>query len=272
MQVFLRLFLYFLLVFVNKLISYFDDLQNALAVFQQSATIGAGAFLEFLMTTPPSPTSQTTQVSPLTHSFLSILLVLIEAVLALVLRLDGNLRRAAYPLVKAETLVCVRTYLPHAQVYASFTYKGVLLDTTAPKNRTPDVTINAYSHELFLAVMGNNIERIDGLQMRGDGEAVAQVRAFLQVLGVGGMFGVLFKKFRSSPADPAETANKKQNELAELKTALSQKNREIQALISDNKKLSAQLYELQGKYNAIKIGIILMAVITILTIVGAVIW
>lgn len=243
-----------------------------MAVHTQSATIEACAFLEILMTTPSPSPHTTSQVSPLTHSFLNILLVLIEAVLALVLRLDGNLRRVVYPLVKAETLVCVRTYLPHAQVYVSFTHKGILLDTTVPKNRTPDVTINAYSHELFLSLIGNNIERIDGLQMRGDGEQITQIRAFLQALGVGGIFGVFFKKFRPNSADQTEAATKKQNELAELKTALSQKNREIQALISDNKKLSAQLYELQGKYNAIKIGIIIMMIITILTIAGAIIW
>lgn len=231
----------------------------------------ACAFLENLMTTPSS-SSHTTQVSPLTHSFLNILLVLIEASLALVLRLDGNLRRIVYPLVKTETLVCLRTYLPHAQIYASFTYKGVLLDTTAPKNRTPDVTINAYSHELFLSLIGNNIERIDGLQMRGDSEQVAQVRAFLGALGMGGIFGIFFKKFRPKPADSTETTTKKQNELAELKATLTQKNREIQDLVSENKKLSTQLGELQGKYNAIKITMIVMATITILTIVGMAIW
>lgn len=219
------------------------------------------------MTTSSAPSSQnSSQVSPLTHSFLSILLVLIEAVLALVLRLDGNLRRIAYPLVKAQTLVCIRTYLPHTQVYASFSSKGVLLDTALPSHRTPDVTINAYSHELFLALAGNNVERIDRLQMRGDGEQITLVRAFLLALGIGGLFGVLFKKFRPKSDIDGETNHQKQDDIAKLKASLSQKNKEIQLLNSNNSQLSAQLAELQGKYNTIKIALIVMTIITLIAI------
>lgn len=146
--------------------------------------------------TIPHPNPQT---SPLTHSLLSVVLVLIEAILALVLRLDARLRRVVYPLVKADTLVCIRTYLPHTQVYASFTYKGVLLDIDPPKGRMPDVIINAYSHELFLAVMGGSHDKIDALQMRGNGEHIRLIQIFLSHLGIGSVIETLIAKVRPKP-------------------------------------------------------------------------
>ncbi|WP_261868760.1 hypothetical protein [Psychrobacter sp. JCM 18901] len=68
--------------------------------------------------------------STLSHSFLNIILVFIESALTLLLRLDPELRKAAYPLAKQGTVVALRLYLPHVEVFATFSTKGVLLDAS----------------------------------------------------------------------------------------------------------------------------------------------
>lgn len=217
------------------------------------------------MTTPTPPSV------PLTHSLLNVLLVLIESILALVLRLDGKLRRSAYPLVKNETVVLVRTYLPHTQIYATFTQKGVLLDTRLPRGREADVTINAYTHELFMVLVGHNTDKIDALQMRGERGTVNDVRQFLAELGLGGVLGSLLGKFKK-PDDTADKSAQKTEKLAELKEKLHQKTLECEQLFSDNKRLSTELAEAQGKQNALKIALIIVSVVAIFAIVANFIW
>lgn len=219
--------------------------------------------------TIPHPNPQT---SPLTHSLLSVVLVLIEAILALVLRLDARLRRVVYPLVKADTLVCIRTYLPHTQVYASFTYKGVLLDIDPPKGRMPDVIINAYSHELFLAVMGGSHDKIDALQMRGNGEHIRLIQIFLSHLGIGSVIETLIAKVRPKPVSNEQKAQKQQDEIANLKTTLAKTTQENQQLYSDNKRLATELAELQGKFKTAKIVLMVSMLITALALLSHLIW
>lgn len=219
------------------------------------------------MTTPThSPPS-------LTHSLLNILLVLIESALALVLRLDSKLRRVAYPLVKNETIVLIRTYLPHTQIYASFTQKGILLDDKLPRGQEPDVIINAYTHELVMALAGHSSDKVDSLQMRGEHGAILEVRQFLLELGVGGIFGSLFGRFGKRHDDSTiDKATQKENKLTELKEQLHQKTQECEQLFSENKRLSTELAEAQGKQNALKIALIIMSLIAFVAIVAHMIW
>ena len=89
--------------------------------------------------------------------------------MTLLLRLDPELRKAAYPLAKQNTLVCLRLYLPHVEVFATFSYKRVLLDTSMPTDRSePDVVINAYSMQVINALTTHDIESTEKLQMRGE--------------------------------------------------------------------------------------------------------
>lgn len=217
-------------------------------------------------------TTSTHPPSTLTHSLLNILLLLVESMLALVLRFDSKLRQKAYPLVKNDTLVLIRTYLPHTQIYASFTQKGVLLDDKPPRGREPDVIINAYTHELVMALVGHSSEKIDSLQMRGEQSAVLDLRQFLLELGVGGIFGTLFGKFGKKETNTHEKNIQKENKLAELAEKLHQKTLECEQLFSENKRLSTELAEYHGKHKALKIALIVMMVITLLAIVSHFIW
>ena len=107
--------------------------------------------------------------STLSHSFLNIILVFIESALTLLLRLDPELRKAAYPLAKQGTVVALRLYLPHVEVFATFSTKGVLLDAELPIDRSePDVIINAYSIQVINAITTHDSETTEKLQMRGE--------------------------------------------------------------------------------------------------------
>ena len=136
--------------------------------------------------------------STLSHSLLSIILVFIESALTLLLRLDSDLRKAAYPLAKQGTVVCLRLYLPHVQVFATFSYKGVLLDASLPANRSePDVIINAYSIEILKALATHNSETIDKLQMRGELEKVQLVKVKNLHLNLAENLHLLFLKMQT---------------------------------------------------------------------------
>lgn len=217
-------------------------------------------------------TTSTHPPSTLTHSLLNILLLLIESMLALVLRFDGKLRQKAYPLVKNNTLVLIRTYLPHTHIYASFTQKGVLLDDKPPRGHEPDVVINAYTHELVMALIGHSSEKIDALQMRGEQAVVLDLRQFLLELGLGGVFGTLFGRFNKKDINAEEKAAQKENKLAELTEKLHQKTLECEQLFSDNKRLRTELAEYQGKQKTLKIALIVMAIVAIVAIVANFIW
>lgn len=204
----------------------------------------------------------------ISRPLLNVVLVLIESILTLVLRFDGKLRQAVYPLAKNETLVAIRTYLPHTQVYATFSYKGILLDDEMPVGKTePDVIINAYSFQLFNALVGHNVAQIDGLQMRGNAEAVALVRAFLLQVGIGGVLANVINKIKGKPTlSPEEKQAKKENKLAELTQALDAQKALAEQLDTENKKLTAQLGELKSKQKTTFWAFIFTLIVAIIAI------
>ena len=133
----------------------------------------------------------------ISNSLLNIVLVFAESAITLVLRFDANLRKAVYPLAQKSTVVCVRSYLPHTQFYATFTNKGILLDSELPHSATePDVVINAYSHQLINSLVSNDVTQINKITMRGGTETVTEVRNFLSQLGVASLFQGLLKQLK----------------------------------------------------------------------------
>lgn len=202
-----------------------------------------------------------------THSLLNVLLVLIESSLSFALRLDGRLRQLAYPLAKKETLVCIRTYLPHTEIYATFSYKGVLLDRTNIHNRPATVTINAYSHQIVSALVAGSPNTVQALQMYGEAEDVALVQDFLAQISVMQLVETALDKIRKKPTDPAEKAAEKQNKIAELSTALEQKTKQAESLQTQVAKLSTQIAELQSKQKTARIIMAVLGVLWVLTLI-----
>lgn len=186
--------------------------------------------------------------STLSHSLLNIILVFIESALTLLLRLDPELRRAAYPLAKQSTVVCMRMYLPHVEVYATFSYKGVLLDANLPVGRTePDVIINAYSIQVLSALTSHDIETADKLQMRGDSVQVQLVKQFILQMGFGSLIQSIIKKFKAGSGKPkpseAELASKKED----YKHRITEQQTQINTLTIKNRELETTVKELQSK-------------------------
>lgn len=212
--------------------------------------------------------TQNSSPASLSRPLLNVILVLIESVLTLVLRFDAKLRQAVYPLAKNETLVAIRTYLPHTQVYATFSYKGVLLDNELPMGKTePDVVINAYSFQLFNALVGHNVAQIDGLQMRGKPDDIALVRAFLLQVGVGGVIANVMQKIKGKPVlTPEERQAKKENKIASLTQELTESKAKVDELFQENRKLATQVAELQSKQKSTLIALWVLVVIAVVAV------
>lgn len=206
--------------------------------------------------------------STLSHSLLNIILVFIESALTLLLRLDPELRRAAYPLAKQGTLVCLRLYLPHVQVFATFSNKGVLLDASLPADRRePDVIINAYSIQVLNAIATHDSEATDKLQMRGDSVQVQWVKQFIMQLGLGSLIQGIIKKVKGGgKAKPStdEMEAKKENYQLRIKEQQTQ----INTLTIKNRELETTVKELESKQKTLIITAIVAAIIAIGALIG----
>ena len=207
--------------------------------------------------------------STLSHSFLNIILVFIESALTLLLRLDPELRKAAYPLAKQETVVALRLYLPHVEVFATFTTKGVLLDDRLPIGRSePDVIINAYSIQVLNAIITPDTESTEKLQMRGEAMQVQLVKQFIMQLGFGSLIQGLIKKIKggkgkTKPTE-AEMAEKKES----YKLRIKEQQTQINTLTIKNRELETTVKELQSKQKTFIITAIIFAVIAIAAIIA----
>ena len=186
--------------------------------------------------------------STLSHSLLNIILVFIESALTLLLRLDPELRKAAYPLAKQGTVVALRLYLPHVEVFATFSTKGVLLDAQLPVGRSePDVVINAYSIQVINAITTHDRETTEKLQMRGESVQVQLVKQFIMQLGLGSLIQGLIRKIKggkakTKPTD-AEMAEKKDH----YKERIKEQQTQINTLTIKNRELETTVKELQSK-------------------------
>ncbi|WP_201595036.1 hypothetical protein [Psychrobacter vallis] len=206
--------------------------------------------------------------STLSHSFLNIILVFIESALTLLLRLDPELRKAAYPLAKQGTVVALRLYLPHVEIFATFSTKGVLLDAQLPVGRSePDVVINAYSIQIINAITTHDSETTEKLQMRGESVQVQLVKQFIMQLGLGSLIQGLIKKFKGGKSKQdlteAEMADKKNSYQLRIKEQQTQ----INTLTMKNRELETTLKEAQSKQKTL----IIVTIVAIIGMIGAII-
>lgn len=202
--------------------------------------------------------------STLSHSLLSIILVFIESALTLLLRLDPELRKAAYPLAQRGTVVCLRLYLPHVQIFATFSNKGVLLDANLPADCSePDVIINAYSIQVLNAITTHDSETTDKLQMRGESTQVQLVKQFIMQLGLGSLIQSVIKKIKGDKSKPkpsdAEMEEKKNN----YKLRITEQQTQINTLTIKNRELETSVKELHSKQKMMTIIAVIAAIIAI---------
>ena len=207
--------------------------------------------------------------STLSHSLLNIILVFIESALTLLLRLDPELRKAAYPLAKQGTVVALRLYLPHVEVFATFSTKGVLLDAELPVGRSePDVVINAYSIQVINAITTHDRETTEKLQMRCESVQVQLVKQFIMQLGLGSLIQGLIRKIKggkgkTKPSD-AEMAEKKDH----YKERIKEQQAQINTLTIKNRELETTVKELQSKQKTFMIVTVVALVVAVVSIIS----
>lgn len=209
------------------------------------------------------------QRTTLSHSLLNIILVFIESALTLLLRLDPALRKATYPLAKRGTVVCLRLYLPHTEVYATFSYKGVLLDANLPVGHSaPDVIINAYSVHVLNLLTSHDESLLQKLQMRGEVEQVQLVKHFLLQLGVGSLVQSLLKKFKGADKKGSSNEDAKAQKSNDYKQRISEQQTQINTLTMKNRELETTVKELHSKQKTLMIAIGVTSIIALIAIIG----
>ncbi|WP_019672655.1 hypothetical protein [Psychrobacter lutiphocae] len=202
----------------------------------------------------------------ISNSLLNVVLVLAESAITLVLRFDPNLRKAAYPLAKKNTVVCVRTYIPHTQFYATFTNKGVLLDSQLPNKVTePDVVINTYSHSLISALISNDATQVSKITMRGATDTVNETRHFLVQLGVASLFQGVIKTVKGKSKDKKET---EQADKPDYKARIQEQQQQLNALSTRNRELEVSLKEIQSKQKVTLTAFIIATLIAVISVIG----
>lgn len=205
----------------------------------------------------------------ISNSLLNIILVMIESVITLVLRFDPSLRRAIYPLVKRNAVVCVRTYLPHVQVYATFTNKGILLDgSQKDQNREADVVINAYSHQLLNAIVSNDVTQVNKITMRGNTDIVAEVRFFLVQLGVASLVQSIIKTVKGGRSGASKEETKPKTDDKDYKARIEEQQQQLNTLSIRNRELEITVKEKESKQKILLIALGVMTLIAIAAITG----
>jgi hypothetical protein len=206
--------------------------------------------------------------STLSHSFLNIILVFIESALTLLLRLDPELRKIAYPLAKQGTVVALRLYLPHVEVFATFSTKGVLLDAQLPIGRSePDVVINAYSIQVINAITTHDSETTEKLQMRGESIQVQLVKQFIMQLGLGSLIQGLIKKIKGGKTKTKPTEADLEEKKNNYKLRIKEQQTQINTLTIKNRELETTLRELQSKQKTL----MTVTVVALVIMIGSVI-
>ncbi|WP_066802118.1 hypothetical protein [Moraxella oblonga] len=205
-----------------------------------------------------------TMTGVFSRSALNVLLVFLESAITLVLRFDPKLRELAYPLANQDKIVCIRTYLPHTQIYATFGYRGVLLDDRLPPNRTADITINAYTFQLFNLLTNHNPKSVDGLQIRGETDDVAQLKAFLVQLGIGGVIDNLLGKVKKDKP----TAEEREKKAERTKAKIAKLEEQVATLANENAHLTTALAETASKQKSTKMALIVMSVVALIAVMS----
>lgn len=199
--------------------------------------------------------------SVISQSILSVILVMLESFITLLLRFDANLRQIVYPLAKDKVVVCVRSYVPHMTFYATFTYNGVLLDTELHPNQQVDVTINAFTWQLFAAIFTNDTKAVDKLQIRGEPLRTTQVKQFLQGIGIGQIVKHILQTIKGKTTqNPKLSEDDKKLKLDEYKSRITEQQNQINALTISQSQLAAQAQELQSKNKTLLIALGVTAV------------
>ncbi|ELA08393.1 hypothetical protein MOMA_07526 [Moraxella macacae 0408225] len=198
----------------------------------------------------------------LSKTALDVVLVLLETLLALLLRFDANLRQVVYPLAQQNLVLCVRSYVPHVTIYATFTVNGVLLDSELRPNQQIHVTINGFSFQVLQALFGNKTSVLKQLQFRGEADDVANVKAFFAAVAISNVVQEIVAKFTDKSGEKSEKPKKN---LEKYQQKIDEQKQEINTLTIKVAETSTALLEAKSQNKILKI-VLLVAVLVIVVL------
>lgn len=197
---------------------------------------------------------------------LSLVLVFIETLLSWLLKYDANLRQLVHPLSQQNTVLCVRTYLPHRIFYVSFTDKGMLFDTQLPDNKQQeDILLSTYSLQLLNALMSHDHKTISKLQMRGETYLVEQVQNVFLGLGFAQLMQTLLSKLKSLNVG---TVADEQKKLMVYKQRINDQQAQINQLTLNYHELKANKQALEQKLRLLWVGMGILTLICVILMVS----
>lgn len=206
----------------------------------------------------------------LSQTALNVILVMIETLLTLLLRFDGQLRQLAYPLAQTNTVVCLRSYVPHVTFYATFTVNGILLDSELQPSQQVDVTINGFTWQIAQAVFLHNPTVVGQLQLRGERDKVEQVNAFLLGIGVTQSLQNIKQSVLGDKSDKDDETDKKPKTTPQqYRDRIAEQQTQINQLTIAQVEFDTHLAQLKSQNKLLKI---VLAVVIVLCVICAIGW
>lgn len=210
--------------------------------------------------------TSTNAPSNIATTALNVVLVIIETLLTLLLRFDADLRKTVYPLATTNTVVRIHAYVPSVTFYMTFTVNGILLDSQLQPSQQVDVTINGFTWQIAQNLFTNQPKAIEQLQIRGEAQKMAEVKAFLHQIGINQLLQVITKAVKGDK-DKQKTKKPTKTD-ADYKQQVEALNSQVNAAAVQNTALEAQIVELKSKNQWMKRAAIAFFVLFVICAIG----
>ena len=192
--------------------------------------------------------------------------MIIETLLTLLLRFDADLRKVVYPLATTNTVVRIHAYVPSVTFYVTFTVNGILLDSQLQPSQQVDVTINGFTWQIAQNLFTNQPKAIEQLQIRGEAQKMAEVKAFLHQIGINQLLQVITKAVKGDKDQPKVKKPIKTD--ADYKQQVEALNSQVNAANLQKTALEAQIVELKSKNQWMKRAAIAFFVLFVICAIG----
>ena len=210
--------------------------------------------------------TSTNAPSNIATTALNVVLVIIETLLTLLLRFDADLRKTVYPLATTNTVVRIHAYVPSVTFYMTFTVNGILLDSQLQPSQQVDVTINGFTWQIAQNLFTNQPKAIEQLQIRGEAQKMAEVKAFLHQIGINQLLQVITKAVKGDK-DKQKTKKPTKTD-TDYKQQVEALNSQVNAAALQKTALEAQIVELKSKNQWIKRAAIAFFVLFVICAIG----
>lgn len=210
--------------------------------------------------------TSTNAPSNIATTALNVVLVIIETLLTLLLRFDADLRKVVYPLATTNTVVRIHAYVPSVTFYMTFTVNGILLDSQLQPSQQVDVTINGFTWQIAQNLFTNQPKAIEQLQIRGEAQKMAEVKAFLHQIGINQLLQVITKAVKGDK-DKQKTKKPTKTD-TDYKQQVEALNSQVNAAAVQNTALEAQIVELKSKNQWMKRAAIAFFVLFVICAIG----